>query len=333
MKKTFILLTLVLCVLLITSCIAHIPNEKTDDTTPPVTEDKTVIDEPKTPPEKIEYAYLVSARDYASIDALSLEERAHEFVSALCLKDTEILEIYIGGKINNLDSVKMDAYVKSIDSEIAKIGISVYESSSTGLPVGEHEYLLDLTQNGICYVQFFGTAEKQKEILNGTKLNISENVLIEDGYDFCRYAIMLGSINTIDIYHTAKHTRPDLESPLTDLETFSKYLYDRFGIDDINNYPDIKNKLYEDRRIENGKEMFFVNCAHGGTASSWIFNGYTVDKDKYSYTFTFHSDFAYISPTQKVSYYFEKRDACDILTFTGISIENLEDEETSIFVF
>ncbi len=329
MKKIFILLTLVLVTLLISSCVVKIPNEKIDDVKPPVKEDNVITDET----EKIEYNYSVTARDYASVDALTLEERANEFVSALCLKDAEILEIYIGGKIDKLESVKMDAYVKSIDGEIAKVGVVVYESSSTALPVGEHEYILDLTQNGVCYVQFFGTAEKQKSFFNGTKENISEDALIEDGYDFCRYAIRLGGISNIDVYHTAKHTRPDLNSPLTDLETFSKYLSDRFGIDDINDYPEIKDSLYADRRFENGKEMFFVDCAHGATSSAWIFENYSTDGNKYSYTFTFCSDFAYISPALRVTYNFEKRDGCDILTFIGISSEQLGSESVAVFAF
>jgi hypothetical protein len=327
MKKTCILLIFTLVSLVFTSCIAVTVEEQIDDVKTPVTDiDKSI-------PEKIEYSYSVTARDYASIDALSLEERANEFVSALCLKDTEVLEMYIGGKINNLDSVKMDAYVKSIEEGIAQVGVTVYESEAAGFPVGEHEYILDLNQNGVCYVCFFNTTEKFTEFNKQLKSVISEDTFIQDGYDFSRFSIRLGGINKIDIYHNAKHTRPDLEYPLTDLETFSKYLYDRFGIEDLNDYPQIKDELYQNRRFENGEEKFFVDCANGAAASPWIFEGYTVDGNKYSYTFTFYSDFAYISPTQKVTYSFEKRDDCHILTFTEIITEKLGEEEVSVFAF
>ncbi len=332
MKKIFVLFALVLCLLLTASCVEQIPDEKVGDVKPPVTEDETVTAEPVTPPEKIEYNYSVSARDYASIDALTLEQRANEFISALCLQDTEVLEMYIGGKIDKLDSVKMDAYVKSIEGEIAKVGVTVYESNSAGLPVGEHEYILDLTQNGICYVSFFGTAEKHNEYFNGTKTSISEDALTEDGYFFCYLSIRIGAITDIDVYHNAKHTGM-LGSSLTDLETITKYLYDRFGIEDINDYPEIKDRIYQDRQIENGKEMFFVNCAHGADSSPWIFDNYSIDGNKYSFTFTFYSDFAYISPALKATYNFEKRDGCDILTFTGITSEKLGDESVATFSF
>ncbi len=349
MKKIFILLTLVLSMLLVTSCVTQIPDEKLDginqpvtnaDVVPPVTEDE----KEETPPEKIEYNYSVTARDYASIDALSIEERANEFVSALCLKETEVLEMYIGGKINNLDSVKMDAYVKSVEGEIAKVGVTVYESEAAGLPVGEQEYLLNLGQNGVCYIAFFGTNEKYTEFNDQLDLNVSDDALIQEGYDFCNWSIRLGTITDIvDVYHNAKHTGR-LDSPdgseydsYADLETITKYLHDRFGIEDINEHPEIKTKIYadkyDDRDNKFDKEMFFVSCGHGADASPWMFDGYSVDGNKYSYTFIFHSDFAYISPTLKSTYNFEKRDGCDILTFTGITTEKLGNEDVATYGF
>ena len=116
MKKTFLLLTFIFILLIISSCATKTSDEKGSDVKMPSWENEAVTSEPSTdenekvtpniPREKIEYNYSVTARDFDSIQALSHEERAKEFISALCLKDTEIVNQYIGGRINALDSVK-----------------------------------------------------------------------------------------------------------------------------------------------------------------------------------------------------------------------------------
>jgi len=322
MKKFLILLTLVLLLLLTTSCVTQTPDEKGSDVKTPVSENGNSSSD--IPLEKIEYNYSVTARDFDSIEALSHEERAKEFISALCLKDTEIVNQYIGGSINALDSVKMNAYVKSFEGEVGTVVLTVEESDSPAFAVGEYEYVIEMDEiyNTQCsYVTFFGTAEAYDEYLNGTNfpLRISDDTFINDGYRFSYDAIRLGYTNDLDIHHMIKHKHPDSAVGTTTLESYSKYLSDRFGMDDIST---LESKEII-KALENGETNIRIDCAHGGTVIACLFEGFEQDGAKYSYTFTFYSDYAYISPTQKTTYTFEKRDGLDILTFTGMTVETL----------
>ena len=334
MKKTFLLLTFIFILLIISSCATKTSDEKGSDVKMPSWENEAVTSEPSTdenekvtpniPREKIEYNYSVTARDFDSIQALSHEERAKEFISALCLKDTEIVNQYIGGRINALDSVKMNAYIKSFEGEVGTVVLTVEESDSPAFTVGEYEYVIEMDEifNTQCsYVTFFGTADAYGEYLNGTNFpfNISDDTFINDGYRFSHYAIRLGYISKLDVHHMIKHTHPDSAVGTTTLENYSKYLSDRFGMDDINAL-ESKELL---KAIENGETTIRIDCAHGGTVIACLFEGFEQDGAKYSYTFTFYSDYAYISPTQKTTYTFEKHDSLDILTFTGMTVETL----------
>ncbi len=325
MKKTFILLALISILLIISSCTEKMPSEKDSDVKAPISEDEKVT--PDAPPEVIEYSYSVTARDFDSIYALTDEERAHEFVSALCLNDTEIVNYYIGGSINSFDSVKMNAYIKSFENSVGTVILTVEESDSTAFTVGEHEYIIemdDITNTQYSYVTFFGTADDYAEYLKGASLPISDDDLFNDGYIFSSRAIDLGYCDTLDIHHMIRHTHPKTwDYYSVDVENYSKYLSDRFGIDGIN-VLDIK-ELSNYIITENGEKKIDIGCAHGGTVMPHTFEKFEQDGIKYSYTFVFYSDFAYISPTQKVTYTFEKRDGCDILTFTGITTEKLGD--------
>lgn len=305
-------------------------------------------------PEKIEYNYSVTARDVNEIYSLDPQKQAEEFISALCLGDSEVLEIYIGGTIDRFDTVKMDAYIKNAqiaenDSVVlyATVGLNVYESQSPAFPVGEHEYILHILESPyLSVVSFFGDKAFLKEYLSNEKNEISDDEKVNDAFGFVeRNAIRLGFVNEISdvrnhneesVFHLAQHTCLTLASygyEFLEYDVFLKYLYDRFGIDNIDNYPVIKKELNSKKTDIDGRILYNMSCGHGAMSTAHQFEKYEKEEGLYKISFIFYSDYAFISPCRRNTYLFEEVEGSDILRFIGIETEKISEEKLASYLF
>lgn len=306
-------------------------------------------------PETIEYNYEVTKRTVDEIFFdLSPEKQAEEFISALCLGDSEIVEIYIGGAIDRFDTVKMDAYIKNAEiaqnDEVAlcaTVGVKVYESESPAFPIGEHEYVLHILESPyLNVVSFFGTAETLVKNLSVPTNEISDDEKVNDAFGFVeRNAIKLGFINDIpdvrkhneeSIFHLAQHTCLTLVSygyELLEYDVFLKYLSDRFGIDNVNDYPVIKKEIKERKTEVEGKTYYNMSCGHGAMSTVHQFEKYEKEGNEYKISFIFYSDYASISPAKRIIYLFEEIENSDILRFVGIETEKISEENIASYLF
>ncbi len=310
------------------------------------------IQEPE--PEIIEYNYEVTARTVNEIFGISPEKQAEEFISALCLGDKDVVEIYIGGAIDRFETVKMDAYIKnaqvSENDEVvlyANVGLNVYESESPAFPKGEHEYVLHILESPyLNVVSFFGSADTLMNNLSVPTSEISDNEKVNDAFGFVRRnAIALGFIDEIpdirkhneeSIFHLAQHTCLTLASygyEFLEYDVFLKYLSDRFGIEDINSYPLIKKELNARKTNIEGKTYYNMSCGHGAMSTVHQFEKYEKEGNVYKISFIFYSDYASISPAKRVVYLFEEDEDCDILRFIGIETEKISDEKIASYLF
>ncbi len=282
--------------------------------------------------------YSVTLRNVNDIFEASPKKQISEFISALCLGDKEIVDIYIGGSIENFDSIKMDAYATLTDNyTTALVYLDVQRSESPAFPEGQYQYLLKLNESPyLSVIDFFGKMEKYA-LYNATiSAYYTSDPLLDDALRFTyQDLIRLGDYSeNIEnhAFHIMQHSLPNAEDGYSDYETIEKYFFDRFGIE-VNKSYSIKRELDGKKTVIDGEEKYMVGCAHGADASANIFEKIEQNGNKYSISFIFHSDFAYISESERRIFTFEKVEGSDILRFIKFESEKLSNEKTAGYSF
>lgn len=282
--------------------------------------------------------YSVTFRNVNDIFEASPKKQISEFISALCLGDKEVVDIYIGGSIENFDSIKMDAYATLTDNyTTALVYLDVQKSDSPAFPEGQYQYLLKLNESPyLSVVEFFGKAEKYALYNAPITAYYTSDPLLDDALRFTyQDLIRIGDYSeNIEnhAFHIMRHSLPNAEDGYSDYETIEKYFFDRFGIE-VNKSYSIRRELDGIKTVIDGEEKYMAGCAHGADASANIFEKIEQKGNKYSISFIFHSDFAYISESERRTFTFEKVEGSDILRFIKFESEKLSSEKTAGYTF
>lgn len=216
------LLIVALTLLLLTSCNDKPFKEKdeTADTTKiseAITEE-IKVEEKKEQPFDGEFECNITAKSWDEAYELSNKEKAMEFLSAICLKDRKVLEIYMSGdtvdellKINadftlvsekeaviyyndqkktkvTIDKDDAEGHEKykdqhAFDCYIAEVIMTVSNSHSDIFPVGIYEYTLKTTHSGFLFVNYFGPTERF-EIFEGSEIPDEGDSALYSNYKF-----------------------------------------------------------------------------------------------------------------------------------------------------
>lgn len=296
--------------------------------------------------ENAQNTYSVSAKTWEEVDALSIQDKAEEFLSALCLNDTEALGIYIGGtSAGQFKNVKLDAVITDTISTsdyemVYAVDVDVAQSDVSTFAEGKAEYTLRISNDGNgAYVSCFMPSDKAKE---ADYPRVSGDELGLDGYDFAT-AYFDVYINdgvfensqwqndfTAKLIHVIRHTIPSNDVNSFTVDDFNSYIAKRFGFDTIDSYAGALELLREMCAVE-GDENTFNYCEHGGNVIAQSMRDVEKTDKGYSLTFDFYGDFACMYKVASCTLTFESSEGEDIAKLVDISFDKTNDTPIAYF--
>lgn len=364
MKKMLVLLLLSL---LLVSCAKDgtvTPNEP-DPIEPPsdVTEVVTPDEIPTETPEETvyeEFEYAITARDYESIyNELSHEEMTKEFLSAICLKDIEVLQQYMfGHTVNELTKIKADVMIDGgktvteyfngtpFDGLETKVKFIVSQSNSKIFPVGVYDYILFVRKTGAFGVEYFGPAERYSAFQNAVVPEEISSPVLYNTYKFIEEYYRNIPLTSFDealdpnvsfdsIMHLAVHTRMALGEDYvftTTLEQFKEYISLQFGYTDevlLQRFANALSKAPYATADENG--VYTVCCAHGhGSLANDLISIERKD-GRYTFTYAIFSDSAHTVQCEERVFVFEENKDSDTMTLVDVQTTELNGLSSYVF--
>ncbi len=362
MKKT---LLVVLMALLLVSCKSQQPDSTGE---PPVDKqpDNAQTVTPNEAPEDVieegyeEFEYKITARDYDSIyENLSNEQMTREFLSAICLRDLEVLQLYMqGNTTDELMKIKADVMIDGgkvvteyfgdtpFDGLETKVKFIVSESESEVFPVGVYDYVLLARKTGAFGIEYFGPddgyASFQKAIVpdkSASPVLYNTYKFIEEYYRNFPIAtaddVLNTDVNFVSIMHLAVHTRMALSEDFiftTTLEEFKEYVSLQFGYTDeavLNRFANALSNAPYATADENG--VYTVCCAHGyGTLSNALVN-IEMSDGLYAFTYAIYSDSAYTVQCREDVFIFEENKDSDVMTLIEVQSTTFNDLPQYVF--
>lgn len=354
MKLKF--LVLVLALLLLTACQKPVnaPTPSQPDEPPTVTEPEA----PEVPevPEiegAEEFEYAITARDWDDVKKMPLEKQAKEFLSALCLLDREVLEIYmVGDTVDELLKIKADAVISNptdivvfydehpYEAYSVDVTMSVRESESDLLPIGIYNYTLRLGEASSIPVEYFGPTERY-EIFNGSEIPKKESepvlyntyVFIQNFYRNNEEKLGNEAINPEtqfeNVLHLAVHALMEMEDDYifeTTLSEFKEYMRLRFGYTDeavLNRFANaLSKKVYA---TDKGNGVYAVCCAHGYGSLMYDLMKLERNDTQYSFYFDIFADSAHTVKCAETVFTFEENKDSDVMTLIDIQYKTIND--------
>lgn len=364
MKK---LLLIILLSVLLVSC----QTKPSDITEQPPADDPNVTVDPVVPeeetelpdesqPQFTEFEYKITARDYESIYTnLSNEQMTREFLSAVCLKDLEVLQVYmLGDTTEELMKIKADVmidggktvteYFNGIPFEglETKVKFIVSQSDSKHFPIGVYDYVLYVRKSGAFGIEYFGPEERYPAFQNAVVPVESTSPVLYNAYkfveEFYRNIKLALSKEALDpnvnfdaIMHTAVHTRMALGEDYiftTTLEEFKEYVSLQFGYTDeavLNRFATALSKAAYASVDENG--VYTVCCAHGHGSLSYDLTSIEMVDGKYVFTYAVYSDTAHTVQCKEDIFTFEENKDSDMMTLVDIRSTVINDLEEYVF--
>ncbi len=358
-------LLIVLMAILLVSCQtkpSDITGKPLDDTPSVTVEPSEPDDVPEETPKAgyTEFEYEISARDYDSIyENLSNEQMTREFLSAICLSDLEVLQLYMyGDTTEELMKIKADVMIDGgkivteyfdeipFDGLETKVKFIVSQSESDIFPVGVYDYILYVRKTGAFGVEYFGPAERyaayQKAYApdeNASPVLYNTYKFVEEFYRNIKLAMsdeaLDPNVNFDAIMHTAVHTRMALGEDFvftTTLEEFKEYISLQFGYTDeavLQKFANALSKAAYATVDENG--VYTVCCAHGyGTLSNYL-TSIEMKDGQYIFTYAVFSDSSYTVQCREDVFTFEENKDSDTMTIVDVKSTKLNDLAEYVF--
>ncbi len=290
--------------------------------------------------QKLDYA--ITARDWDAVAALPLEVKATEFLSALCQKDEEVLNIYIeGDSIKELLKADIDAKIgegmpivvryANVDTAfiayLQEVRLDVSNSKTELLPDASYYYTLRVSENRP-FVEYFGGRERYKVFENASISSSDEelcsaitfieqvfhekNLIAENSFDV--------DANFNSIFHAAVHELMSQNEDFvlkTTLDEFKQYIRLRFGYTDESVIDKFASKLTESSFITIDDEgNYSGSCAHGYSSIIKELSSIDETDDTAVFTYTLFADSAHILPCAEVKFTFTKNTDSTVMTLT-----------------
>lgn len=300
--------------------------------------------------EKFEYS--VTAREWSEVEALPLSLRAREFLSALCLKDEEALEMYVSGdSVKELLKAEIDAEIGEAEESIfdygdfshvvyiADVKLTINESKSDFLSQGTYYYSVCVTDASQLFVEYFGEKTRY-EIFEGSKIPSADNSPAQySAYTFIENLFhetslfseesLKNGIPTDTAFHAAVHdlmsTGENYTFALT-LDEFKDYISLRYGYTEEKVLSDFAEKLSSASYAqcdENG--VYTGSCAHGYSSLMKELTNVETNDDVTVFTYTLFADTAHIIPCAQVCFSMSKNENSNIMTLTDIEYKSLNE--------
>lgn len=293
--------------------------------------------------------YSIITRDPDEIALLSPEECAYQFLSALCLNDTEMIDLYAGGSgHDDYTNVRMDSKLTSFgkndeylsDNYIGQAYISVHESDCDTFEVGKHQYSIIIdgnSNNGI--IDYFGKKEDTLPALSiethscdATKADALEFLNLYISEYKADERMSDGNLNepSYELMHILIHDIDTDESGIFDIDGVNLYLAERYGFATIDDYPEMEQYLREKCGTDIGEDTFTnADCVHGTSEIALTFDKseWLTNSDAYTYVFNFgfYSDFARIEKCAEAVFTFTWDFENRYVTLTDVSYTKLSD--------
>lgn len=321
------------------------------DNTVIIPTDDTAADEQY---QKLDYA--ITARDWDAVMALPLEAKATEFLSALCQKDEEVLNIYIeGDSVKELLKADIDAkigegkpiVVRYADADTAfmayllDVRLDVSNSKTEFLPDASYYYTLRIAENRP-FVEYFGGRERY-EIFDSASISSSDeelcsaqnfilqafherNLIAENGFDV--------NTNFNSIFHAAVHelmAQNDDFVLKTTLDEFKQHIRLRFGYTDESIIDKFAAKLTESSFITvDAAGNYSGSCAHGYSSMMKELSSLSTTDDTAIFTYTLFADSAHMMPCAEVKFTFVKNADSAVMTLSDFEYRALNSLSTAI---
>lgn len=300
--------------------------------------------------------YAVTAREWEDVNALPLEKKATEFLSALCLKDVDTLMCYIqGDSLSELLKADIDAKIgegkeisvyydgveTSFKAYVLEVRLDVANSKTELFPDGSYYYTLKISENSP-FVEYFGDRGRY-EIFEGTNINATDealysaytfaeqvfhesNLIAENGFDL--------DSNFDSIFHAAVHdlmAQNDDFVLKTTLDEFKQYIRLRFGYTDESVIDKFATKLAESSFITvDDAGNYSGSCAHGYSSIIKELSNVTAKDDTAVFTYTLFADTAHTIPCAEVEFMFVKNADSNVMTLGNFEYRALNSLEAAI---
>lgn len=360
-----------LLIILLSAFLVSCQTEPSDITgkppadTPNVTVDPVIPEEetelPEEPqPQFTSFEYAITARDYEAVySELSNEQMTREFLSAICLKDLEVLQLYMQGDTTE-ELMKINADVKidggktvteyfdgrPFDGIETRVKLTVSESDSECFPVGEYDYVLLVRKTGAFGVEYFGPEERYPAFQSSAVPEKSSSPALYNAYkfveEFYRNVRLSLSKDAIDpnsnfdsLMHLAVHTRMALGEEFTfttTLEEFKEYVSLQFGYTDeavLDRFANALSKAPYATVDENG--VYTVCCAHGYGSLSYDLTSIELKDGNYVYTYAVYSDSAHTLQCKENVFVFKPNPDSDTMTLVDLGSTSLNDLTQYVF--
>ncbi len=352
MKK--LLYSALILLFLLTSCTPKETPPKTDGEN--ISENENPVnDETLEPVIYNEFEYKVTTIDWTDLDRLSPEEKAREFLSAICLSDSDVLSMYMqGDTIQELIKVKADAKIadgKEITEYYGeypykgyetKVLFEITESGSDLFPVGTYEYILKIMDTSVLSVEYFGASDRYgvniipdkqtSPALYDTYAFIDE-IFHYNAADLSNAALDV-DLHFDSLFHIAIHSLMALHEDYifkTTLDEFKEYISLRYGYTDnavLQRFADKLTRVTYASVDENG--VYTGSCAHGYSSIIRELKSIEEKDGLVVFSYTMFADSAQMLPCEEVSFTLRKNENNDLMTLVDIKSEKLNSCEVAI---
>jgi len=337
MKK--ILFILAAALMILTSCTEA---EKTKETP----KQDTPTEEGVTSPME----YVVKAHTFDEMYALTHEERAKDFLSAICLDDREMLDYYIQGEsVDTLLQCDLDAAITdTVDVQFgycATVQLDVKKGVDGIIPAGKYDYTLLINEASPMVVGYFGPSDRFDAFNNPKIPDMSIDYSAYCSYkfveEFFRNA-MKTSMAALDtdkyfdsIYHLAVHSLMSIGEDFTFTTTadgFKMYLTERFGYTDEALLERFVAKLDEDgSAVKDEYGVYTVSCAHGYGSLVYDLTDVSSKDGRTKLSYVIYSDSARTVQCAKAEFVFEENENSNIMKLVDIKYEKICNLTPSVF--
>lgn len=363
MKKiAFLLILAALLVSCTKNDVPDVPSNPDDgivqnDVTGEIDTDNTISDDGDNADEHYRAMdYAVTAREWADVQALPLEQKATEFLSALCLKDVDTLACYFqGDSLAELLKADIDAKIgegkeisvyyngveTSFKAYVLEVRLDVANSKTDLLPDASYYYTLKISENSP-FVEYFGGRERY-EIFEGTNFDTTDealnsaytfaeqvfhetNLIAENGFDL--------DSNFDSIFHAAVHdlmAQNDDFVLRTTLDGFKEYIRLRFGYTDESVLDKFANAFTASSFITvDDAGNYSGSCAHGYSSIIKELSTVEAKDDTAVFTYTLFADTAHTIPCAEAEFLFVKNADSTVMTLNNFEYRAVNKLEAAI---
>lgn len=360
MKKLLVLLLTLSLAISLFACKSEKPEPVGLDEEPEIADGAVTPEEEK----NYDFDYKIASESQDDIYRLTAEEKAKEFLSALCLKNKEVLEFYFAGNSHD-EFLKADinaeitgiteGNIPGIDLEV-QVLLSVENSTTPLFTNGESEYTLTIGDSGLGCVQYFGRSENKdyayqgywgteygkpipKEQLDAHNFANVYMSLISTSVNVAEMSLdeLLGGNRVFDsVFHAMIHYFPkgldvkgEFNYSATTADTFVGAVKTAFGYGD-----DILNefrKAFVNKYPADENGISYVDCGHGANYIPKALTSFEEKDGKVTVTYSLYADSIHALEAAEVKFTFERVDGA--LRLLDVERVNLSDCEVFGYAF